>query len=379
MKLKVCVNCVMDTSDINISFDENGVCNHCKEAEIKLKNGWFPNEFGRKKLDRISEKIRKNVRKGNYDSIIGVSGGVDSSYLLHLAKIEMGLNPLVVHVDAGWNSEIAVSNIEKLVKKLNLDLITYVVDWEEIKDLQLAYLKSSLPNQDVPQDHAFFAKLYEIASEKGIKYVITGSNLSSESILPRSWGHDAMDSIQLKYIHSKFGKIKLKTYPIVSYFIYKIYYPFVLKMKVIKPLNFIDYDKNKAIEFLEKKYDWKYYGGKHHESNWTKFFQSYYLPVKFGFDKRKAHLSSMIVSKQITREEAILQLSKALYIESELDRDKTHIAKKLGITFEELNRILELGNKTHSHYPNYNKLNNTFLKLKEILYVLKNNKNKCWT
>jgi N-acetyl sugar amidotransferase len=362
----------MDSSDINISFDENGVCNHCREAEMKLKNGWFPNEIGRVKLNNISEKIRKSINKGSYDSIVGVSGGVDSSYLLHLVKVEMGLNPLVVHVDAGWNSEIAVSNIEKLIKKLNLDLVTYVVDWEEIKDLQLAYLISSLPNQDVPQDHAFFAKLYEIASKKGIKYVITGSNLSSESILPRTWGHDSMDSIQLKYIHKKFGKIKLKSYPIVSYFKYKIYYPFILKMKVIKPLNFIDYDKNKAIKFLEDNYNWNYYGGKHHESNWTKFFQSYYLPVKFGFDKRKAHLSSMIVSKQITREEALLELSKPLYNDVELERDKTHISKKLGISYDELNRILKLENKTHNDYPNYSKVNNMFLNLKSRFSFIKN-------
>ena len=364
MEYKVCTYCVMDTSDPEISFDGHGLCNHCHEAKEKLKIGWFPGEDGKSKLESISTEIRKYGRGKEYDSIIGVSGGIDSSYLLHLAKVEMKLNPLVVHIDAGWNSEIAVNNIEKMVKKLDLDLFTYVVNWEEMKDLQVAYLKSSLANQDVPQDHAIFAKLYEIADKKNIKYAITGSNLSSESILPNAWGYDASDSIQIKAIHKLFGSIKLKTYPMMGFFGYKIYWPYIKKMKKVSPLNYLDYDKNKAVEFLKENYDWVYYGGKHHESKWTKFFQSYYLPFKFGYDKRKAHLSSLIVSGQISREDALIELKKPAYNESEIDEDKRYIASKLGLSQVEFDEIIALTNQDYRSYPNQEKMLRKFREFK---------------
>jgi len=310
---KICNECVMDTSDPLIYFDNDGVCNHCRDAKFKLAKGLFSGDEGLNYLNNISNEILKKGKNSDYDCIIGVSGGVDSSYLLHFVKVDLKLNPLVVHVDAGWNSELAVSNIESMVTKLNLDLYTFVVDWREIKALQLAFLNASLANQDVPQDHAFFAKLYQVAESKSIKYVITGSNLSSESILPRSWGYSAMDLIQIKSINKTFGNYKLKNHPMCNYFKYKIYYPYILKMKVIRPLNYMNYNKLESKIFLQNKYGWRDYGGKHHESIWTKFFQSYYLPEKFGFDKRKAHLSSMIVAKQITREEALIELEKPLF------------------------------------------------------------------
>lgn len=350
---QVCTLCVMDTSDPNITFDENGVCNHWKEATEKLEKGWLPNENGQKLLEESAAEIRQAGTGKEYDCIIGVSGGIDSSYLLHVAVKLMKLRPLVVHVDAGWNSEIAVQNIEKLVKKLDLDLFTYVVNWEEMKDLQLAFLKSSVANQDIPQDHSFFAKLYEFAESKKIRYVITGSNLTSESILPSSWGYDASDSIHIKDIHKKFGKKKLKTYPMMGFIKSKIYWNYINKMNVISPLNWIDYNKNEAIEFLMKEYGWKFYGGKHHESKWTKFFQAYYLPKKFGFDKRKAHLSSMIVAGQITREEALEELKKPLYKEEELADDMNFISEKLGISLDEFKKLIELPNKDYSAYKNY--------------------------
>lgn len=364
---QICTYCVMDTTDPEIIFDDNGVCNHCKDAEQKLKNGWFPNEHGKELLETKSHEIREYGRNKEYDCIIGVSGGVDSSYLLHLAKVEMKLNPLVVHVDAGWNSEIAVRNIESLVKKLDLDLVTFVVDWDEMRDVQVAFLKSSLANQDVPQDHVFFAKLYEFAIRKRIKYVITGSNLSSESILPASWGYEAMDSIQLNYIHKKYGELKLKNYPTISYWKYKIYYPYIKKMEIITPLNWIDYDKNKAIDFLIDNYGWRYYGGKHHESKWTKFFQAYFLPQKFGFDKRRAHLSSLIVAGQMARVDALTELQAPLYDLTELQQDKTYIAKKLGITLQAFESLIRLKNRDFSEYPNYQRRNDFFVKLKKKL------------
>jgi N-acetyl sugar amidotransferase len=362
MELRVCTYCVMDTSDPEIRFDSNGRCNHCTDAEGKLQNGWFRGEEGKQRLEQISIDIQDFGKGKEFDCIIGISGGVDSCYLVYVAVEIMKLRPLVVHVDAGWNTEAAVANIEKIVRKYNLELHTYVVNWHEMQDLQLAYLKSSLANQDVPQDHAFFAKLYEFAVKNKIKYVLTGSNLSSESILPRSWGYDANDSIQLKAIHNMFGKNKLKTYPLMSFFKNKIYWPYIKKMKVIKPLNFIDYDKNKAIDFLQDKFGWKY-----HESKWTKFFQAYYLVEKFGFDKRKAHLSSLIVSKQISREEALVEISKPLYRTEDLEEDKQYIAQKLGLSCVEFESLLHLENRIYKDYPNQEYRLETFRKLKKII------------
>ena len=364
----------MDTTDPEIVFNEDGVCNHCIEAETKLKKNWFPGEVGKEKLEKASKRIREYGKDKEYDCIIGVSGGVDSSYLLHVATKMMNLRPLVVHVDAGWNSEIAVRNIENLVKALDLDLFTYVVDWEEIKDLQTSYLKSALANQDVPQDHAFFAKLYEFAVNNNIKYVLTGSNMTSESILPSSWGYDAMDAKQLRYIQNKFGSVKLKNYPIISYFEYKIYYPYIKKMVRYAPLNWIDYDKNQAIDFLKENYGWKYYGGKHHESRWTKFFQAYYLPDKFNYDKRKAHLSSLIVAGQITREEALEELEQPLYNENDLESDKIYISKKLGLSLPEFERIINKPKKVYTDYPNIESVNEFFVKLKRLLELQTPNK-----
>lgn len=364
---QICKRCVMDTSDPQIVFDELGICNHCKAALQKLENYWFPGKVGEKLLEQASAEIRASAKNREYDCIIGVSGGVDSSYLLYLAKEKMQLNPLVVHVDAGWNSEIAVKNIENLVKKLGLELYTCVVDWMDMKDVQLAYLKSSLANQDVPQDHAFFAKLYEFAMSNRISYVLTGSNLTSESILPSSWGYDSMDAVQLKHIHKVFGKRKLRNYPIIPFWKYKIYYPYIKKMKIVSPLNWIDYDKNKAIEFLKDNYGWRYYGGKHHESRWTKFFQAYYLPEVFSFDKRRAHLSSLIVAGQMDREAALRELEQPLYDPHELEEDKRYIAKKLGLSSEEFDAIVKLPNKTYLDYPNHQKYQRFFSTLKSIV------------
>lgn len=367
MKTQICTRCVMDTTDVEIVFDTDGICNHCRAAEIKLAKQWFPDDEGKKKLDAIASEIRGSKGSKEYDSIIGVSGGVDSSYLLYLAKVTMGLNPLVVHVDAGWNSEIAVSNIEKMVKKLDLDLYTYVVNWSEMRDLQVAYLKSSLANQDVPQDHAFFAKLYQFANKHGISYTLTGNNLTSESILPRSWGYDALDSTQIKAIYKQFNGGKLKTYPMMSWWQQKIYWPYFKRMKIIRPLNYINYNKNEAIEFLKNKYDWQYYGGKHHESKWTKFFQAYYLPTKFGFDKRKAHLSSMIIAGQLTRAQSLEELSHPLYEKKQLVEDINFVEKKLGLKKGSLMELMNLPNKNYKDYPNEEKLMSFFRFVKKLI------------
>lgn len=348
----------MDTTDPWIEFDEEGVCSHCHRFEDEIKPHWFPNDEGKRRLYEIAEKMRTYGRGKEYDCIIGVSGGVDSSYLLHLAKKELGLRPLAVHVDAGWNSELAVRNIENLTKRLDIELFTHVVNWEEMRDLQLAYLRSSLANQDVPQDHAYFAKLYEFAVSNRIKYVLTGSNFATESILPRAWGYNAKDATQLRAIHRKFGRGRLKDYPIAGFLKSYIYYPYLLGMRVVTPLNYIEFNKEEAMELLAEKYCWVYYGGKHFESRWTRFFQSYYLPKKFGYDKRRAHLSSLIVSGQLTRDEALAEMQQLPYDEDTIDEDMEFVAKKLRLSIEEFRRLLELPNKEFSEYPNFARLEN---------------------
>lgn len=368
---QICTNCIMDTTDPEIYFDENGVCNHCLKFENQLKKNWFPNEEGKKKLDAIINQIKIDGKNKKYDCVIGLSGGVDSSYLAYiLRKLYPELRILAIHIDGGWNSELAVHNIENIVKILGIDLYTGVVPWEEMQDLQLAFFKSQLANQDVPQDHAFFATLYHVANKNGIKYFLSGGNLATESILPSSWGYNAMDATQLKAVHKKFGKKKLKKYEIVSFFKRKIYYPYFKKFRIIRPLDFLPYIKDEAKETIKNELNWRDYGGKHHESKFTKFFQAHWLPTKFGFDKRKAHLSSLIVSGQMTRDEALKELEKPLYYETELKEDKEFISKKLGISLEEFETIMQQSNKTFLDYPSDYKKDIFFSDLKKKIKKL---------
>ncbi|MEW6618222.1 MAG: N-acetyl sugar amidotransferase [bacterium] len=348
---QICSRCVMDTTAREITFDENGVCSFCHFFDEKIKPDWHRDESGYQKLQEIVKKIKDYGKNKEYDCIIGISGGVDSSYLTYFAKKILGLRPLVFHVDGGWNSELAVKNIENLVKKLDIDLFTYVVDWEEMRDLQLAFFKSGLANQDVPQDHAFFAMLYKYATQYNIKYVLTGGNLASESILPASWGYNAMDLKHLKAVHKCFGKVKLKTFPTVNFFQYYFYYPYIKGMVVVTPLNYIPYVKSDAIQFLEKEFGWRYYGCKHGESRFTNFFQTYFLPVRFGYDKRKAHLSSLILAGQMTRDEALKELQRPLYDEKAIEEAKIFVSKKLGITVDEFETFLTMPKKTFKDYP----------------------------
>jgi N-acetyl sugar amidotransferase len=353
---QICTKTLMDTSDPEITFDENGVCNYVNEYNQYVKIELENKKQKTKRLELLLKNIREDGKNKDYDCIIGLSGGVDSCYLAYLAKKQFGLRPLAIHVDGGWNSELAVKNIELIVKKLNIDLQTFVIDWSEMKDIQVAFFKAGIANQDVPQDHAFFAALYKEASKKGIKHILTGSNKATEYILPNSWGYNAMDSKHIRSIHSEFGIKKIKHYPIVSFFEYYIYYPFIKRIRVEKPLNYIDYVKAEAMNLLEKELGWRYYGGKHYESRFTKFFQSYYLPTKFGYDKRRAHLSSLIVSDQITRDAALNEISKPLYDLVELQEDKEYVLKKLGITLDEWDKIMKSPNKTYLDYPsNYKK------------------------
>lgn len=360
-----CVRCVMDTSDPEISFDENGICSHCREFDDETSKRWFPNEEGVGKLNTIIEKIKQNGHKQEYDCILGLSGGTDSSYLALKIK-DLGLRPLVVHVDAGWNSELAVYNIEQVVKYCGYDLHTHVIDWEEMQDLQLAYLRAGVANQDVAQDHIFFASLYHFAVNEKIKYVISGGNIATEGVFPQAWHHSAMDAVNLRAIHKKYGNKKLKNYKTINIFQYYLYYPYIYKMKTVRPLNYMNYNKKEALEILKTTVGYKEYGRKHGESVFTKFFQNYYLPRKFGYDKRRPHLSSLILSGQISREEAIEELEKPLYGEKELQEDLSYISKKLQISNNELSKLIDAPGVKYSEFKNWDK---SYFKLKYIQKV----------
>ena len=346
-----CKRCVMDTSDPWITFDTEGVCNHCLSYDATMAR--LGDAAARKAtLESMVSHLKTQGRGKDYDCIMGLSGGVDSSYLAWYAVKELGLRPLMVHVDAGWNSELAVNNIQNIVQRLGLDLHTKVINWEEIRDLQRAYFLSGLANQDVPQDHAFFASLYNEARAYGIKDIVTGGNLQTESILPSAWGHDAMDSTNILAIHKKFGRVKLREFPIHSNWQRFFWKQYINPMRTHRPLDCTDYDKDHAKDFLKSELGWRDYGGKHYESIFTKFFQAHYLPTKFGYDKRLAHLSSLIVSGQITKDEAKAELQRPLYDLTDLEQDRTYWVKKIGLTMEEYNRIMAEKPGFYSDYPN---------------------------
>ena len=340
----------MDGTDPDITFDEEGVCSHCRRFENVIQPRWHPDVSGEPMLEALVNTIKEAGKNHEYDCVIGMSGGVDSSYLAYKAK-ELGLRPLAVHVDAGWNSELAVKNIENIVKALDIDLHTHVVDWEEVRDLQQAFFRAGVANLDIPQDHAFVAAVFHYASAQGIKYILNGSNFATESILPTAWGHNALDLRHIKAIHKRFGKKKLRTYPTINFFTYYLYYPFVKKLRVVCPLNYMYYDKADAMKLLEEKLGWTYYGGKHYESRFTKFFQAHYLPEKFGYDKRKAHLSSLIVTGQMTRDDAMAEMNKPLYDSVELEEDRRFVIKKLGLNQKEFDEIMAQPCRSYRDYP----------------------------
>jgi N-acetyl sugar amidotransferase len=341
----------MDTSDPEISFDEFGNCNHCVAARKVLEEFEQIRKTNPKALDELIEEVLRNPGKEGFHAIIGVSGGVDSSYLLHILK-DYPIKLLAVHVDAGWNSIEAVRNINSVVNKLDLELETKVIDWETMKQLQLAYLRSGVINQDVPQDHAFFGSLFLLARRYKIKYVFSGSNIATESILPRSWGQNATDGRQIKSIFSKYGKGSLRQYPLV--FMRRLYFKTYISKtyQVLAPLNYMSYSKKVAVETLEQEYKWLNYGGKHQESRFTEYFQRVYLTKRFGIDKSKAHLSSQIVSGEITREEALRAVSQSSITEHDETLITHFIASKLGISARELSDFTSQVFKSDKEFKN---------------------------
>jgi N-acetyl sugar amidotransferase len=341
----------MDTTDSEISFDENGVCDHCTTYYRDTLPNWDTDEKGRQALQRIVERIKKEGEGKDFDCIMGMSGGIDSSYLTYVAKEMLGLRPLVFHVDAGWNSQEAVNNIEKLVDKLGLDLFTEVIDWEEMRDLQLAYFKAGVPHVDVPQDHAFFATMYNFAAKHDIKYILTGANYSTECVRnPVEWMYFQTDVRQIKDIHAKFGQRPLVNFPLSNILRHKVYLRYVRGIRVVRPLNYVPYVKEDAMQLLVEKFGWQRYPQKHFESRFTRFYEGYWLPKRFGYDTRKVQFSSLILTKQMTRDEALAKLAGPAHDESTIGQDFEYVATKLGITTEELQGYLEAPARTYKDY-----------------------------
>lgn len=347
--VRECAKCVLNSNDdATIIIDKYGVCNYCNSYDDLIKK--LGNEDQRKEwLNNKIIEIKENGKGKKYDCLIGLSGGTDSTFMAYWAFKE-GLNPLVIHLDNGWNSELAVKNIENVCAKLNYDLHTHVIDWEEFKNLQLAYLRASVIDIEILTDHAISAIMYKMAQKYKIRYTLSGFNYATEAIMPKGWTYDKTDYSNLKDIVLKYGGInKFKTYPTITFW-KKLYYKFFLKLESIRVLNYIEYNKKYAQEIITKELDWKDYGGKHYESLFTKFYQAYILPVKFGVDKRKAHLSSLICSGQITKEEAQKELSLPLYDEKEFISEKEYILKKMLLSEIEFNNILKEKVRLHSEF-----------------------------
>lgn len=346
-----CQRCVMDTSDPDITFDQQGFCNHCSDYLNRLLSQTYQGKASNDKLANLLQNVRKKGKNKAYDCVIGVSGGVDSLYVLWLAKTQWNLRPLAVHMDNGWNSELAVDNIEKICKKLYVDLHTEVLDYQEFADLQLSFLKASVIEAETPTDIAIPAVLHKVAAQHGIKYIFSGGNYATEGILPKFWHYNAKDTKYLYGIHKKFGKIKLKTFPTFGYQ-KEIFYKFFKRIRMAYPLNKVPYDKKEAVRVLEQELGWRNYGGKHHESIYTKWVQGYYLFIKFGIDYRKATYSSQICTGAFAREHALEDLKKLPYNPVTLEADIEYLCKKLYITREEYEQIMAKPPKTFKDYPN---------------------------
>lgn len=350
---KVCQRCVMDTSAEDITFDSEGICNYCTEY-LESLNHVIPSLS----IVQFFEKIKKDGVNKEYDTIIGVSGGVDSSFVLHLAK-EHSLRPLVIHLDNGWNSELAVHNIHSIIEACGFPLYTHVIDWPENKDMQLSFMKADVVDIELLMDNAMRKLNYSLANKYGIKYILSGSNTANEGFrMPPNWNHYKKDKKNIVAIHKKHGSVPIKTHPLLSIYD-QFYYEYLKKIQWCKPLDYINYKKNDALEILIREYGYKPYAHKHYESVFTRFYQGYILPRKFGYDKRKLHLSNLILNNEISREKALSTLENDPYPDQELLKsDINFVTKKLGITEEELNEYIKRPPRSHYAYPNHSGLIN---------------------
>ena len=334
---QICSSCVMDQSDPDIVFDNLGVCNHCIEAIALLPKymNLTPKNGG---IESLISKIKR--QKGNYDCLIGLSGGIDSSYIALLAK-KWGLNPLCLHFDNGWNSDIAVKNISKIIKHTKFDYETVVINWPEFKSLQKAYLNAGVVDIEALTDHAIFASMMKISKQENIKFILSGTNYVTEHGMPESWSWHKLDLRNIKAINKRYGEIKkLRSYPTTTTLKWLIMRKFGLGLEFLEPLNLLPYTKEGAMQELKDEFGWEYYGGKHYESVFTKFYQAHILPVKFKIDKRRVHLSALIRTGEIDRKVAIDELDKPLYLEDELKRDLEFVSKKLDFSLSDFQSIL---------------------------------------
>jgi N-acetyl sugar amidotransferase len=362
---QICVRCIMDTTDPDIVFDENGVCNHCRNYD-SLSARMLPSiNIASRELEKLAAQIKASGVGKQYDCLVGVSGGVDSTYVAYLVK-NLGLRPLAVHLDNGWDAELAVSNIEKVLNKLEIDLYTHVLNWEEFKDIQVAFLKASVPDGEIPTDHAIAAVIYQTAIKFGIKYVISGSNIVTEGILPTSWTYGIQDWMYIHNVHGRFGNLPLKTFPHMS-LLDRLNYNLIRRVVTVRILNFIPYSKAEVMRILQDELGWKYYGGKHHESIYTRFFQGYILPRKFRIDKRLAHFSTLICSGQMTREKALEEIQSETYPAQLQQEDYVYSIKKLGLNEEEFKAIMVAPVKSYRDYPNQDRVMQFLRKILKIL------------
>lgn len=367
---QICSNCVMDNSDSKIVFDEKGICDHCNDFYQNVEPNWHTDQRGLDELSSTIEKIKKEGKGKDFDCILGMSGGVDSSYLLHLAVTELELRPLVFHVDGGWNSELAVNNIQVMIDKLGLDLYTEVINWEEMKDFQLAFFKSGVPHIDIPQDHAFIATLYNFADKYNIKYILNGGNISTECVRnPMEFLYYGTDMAQIRDIKKKFGTVKMETYPFSPVLRHKFYLRYLKGLQVVKPLNYRPYIKEDALKLLSEVYGWTPYPQKHFESRFTKFYEAYWLPERFGFDTRRVQYSSLILTGQMNREEALEKLKKPAYNPETIEDEFKYIATKLGITVQELRGYFNAEKKFYWDYKNQLSMFKTGAKILKFLGV----------
>ena len=354
---RICTKTVLDTSYPGLTFDNQGVSNLVTDFYENVKPKWHTGPEGLDHLERMVEKIKQSGKGRDFDCIMGLSGGADSSYMLHAMVTEFGLRPLVFHVDGGWNSELAVNNINQLVDKLGVDLFTEVIDWEEMRDFQLAMFKSGVPHLDTPQDMAFVGVLYKFASKHGIKYILNGGNISTECVpRPLKYIYWGTDMVHIRDILSRFGNVPMKTFPFSSIYYHKIYLPYIKKIKVFKPLNFMPYVKHEAMEKMTENYGWKPYPQKHFESRFTRLFEGYWLPTRFGFDMRRVDLSSLILTGQKSREEALDELEQPAYDPELINQDFDYLATKLRISTDELKEYHEQPLKFYWDYKNQHRI-----------------------
>jgi N-acetyl sugar amidotransferase len=362
-----CTKCILDTNDYpEMHFDSNGVCEICNIYDDLAKRTLFKDGAGKAKLEQMIADIKEAGKGKEYDCIVGISGGVDSTYVAWLSK-QWGLRPLVLHVDNGWNAELAVMNIENIVKKLGYDLYTYVLNWNQIKDLQLAFMKASVIDIDLPFDNAFMAVLYQLAAKHKIKYILSGHNTETEGYLPPNWVHNKLDTINIRDIHKHYGTESIKGFPMIG-IIRMWYYKKIKKIEMATPLNFIDYNKDEVKKFIINELEWRDYGGKHYENIFTRFYQGYILVEKFGVNKRKSHLATLICSGQITKEQAIEENKKPVYDAELLKIDKDYFLKKFRLSEEEFNKMMAMPPKAHTDFKSYM---NIYKKLRPAYRILK--------